>query len=149
MQRKDRSDLRTIHELQTRCGDLANQNRLLKFELERMRDEYAMMDRNNIESIRTHEERMKNNEFQLSELEKQHKTNIDRLINENNYRVKEIVRDWEQRCRALEDRSRLLDLETHDLEQELTKISERSADLAIRQGEEVRELARRIEEEEF
>jgi hypothetical protein len=39
-------------------------------------------------------------------LEKKHRTNLDRALNENNFRARDLVRDWENRCRAVEDRSR-------------------------------------------
>ena len=38
----------------------------------------------------------------------------------------ELVRDWENRCRALEERCRSLEMENSDLENELKRIRERS-----------------------
>lgn len=52
------------------------------------------------------EEKIRQNEFILNELEKKHRTNLDRALNENNFRARDLVRDWENRCRAVEDRSR-------------------------------------------
>lgn len=60
LQRKDRNDLRTIQELENKCTDVQNQNRMLKFDIDRLREEFAIIEKNNIEHVRTHEERIRN-----------------------------------------------------------------------------------------
>ena len=52
---------------------------------------------------------MRSNEFVLAELEKKHRANLDRVLGENNFRVRDMNRDWEARCRNVEDRARLLE----------------------------------------
>ena len=85
----------------------------------------------------------------MEEMEKKHKLNIERSMQENNYRVKELNRDWESRSRALEERLRTMDYEKDGLEDELKRLGEKSVDLKIRHEEELRELSRRVEEEEY
>ncbi|EAR96924.1 hypothetical protein TTHERM_00194160 (macronuclear) [Tetrahymena thermophila SB210] len=149
LQRKDRNDLRTIQELESKCNDVQNQNRMLKFDIDRLREEFQIIERNNIEHIRTHEERIRNNEFIINEMEKKHATNTDRILQENNFRVKEMARDWESRCRLLEERVRLVENEGIELETELKKISDKKIEMQIKQEEELRDLASRVEEEEY
>jgi predicted nuclease with TOPRIM domain len=59
--------------------------------------------------------------------------------------VKEINRDWESRCRALEERTKIFDIEKSKLEDELKRVTERQVDIKIRHEEELRELTRRVE----
>lgn len=47
--------------------------------------------------IKSMEEKIRSNEFILVELEKKHRNNLDRILNENNFRVKDLIRDWENR----------------------------------------------------
>lgn len=65
-----------------------------------------MMERQQDDVVRSMEEKIRNNEFILNELEKKHRSNLDRALNENNFRIRDLVRDWENRCRAIEERSR-------------------------------------------
>lgn len=44
-------------------------------------------------------------------MEKKHKLTAERLLQENNYRVKEMNRDWEARCRALDERAKAMEIE--------------------------------------
>ena len=44
--------------------------------------------------------------------------NVDRIINENNFRVRDLVRDWENRINAVKERSRMLEFENQGLEDE-------------------------------
>lgn len=147
--RKERNETRTLMEMENRTNELTSLNRMIKFDIDRLRDEYSIVDKNNIENIRTHEDRIRNNEILIEEMEKKHRSNAEHILYENNYRVKELVRDWENRCRGLEERSRNLELENGDLETELKRIGERSVDMKIRQEEELRELAHRVEDEEY
>ena len=55
----------------------------------------------------------------LSELEKKHRSALDRVLNENNFRIRDVCRDWESRCRTVEERARLLENENQILEDEL------------------------------
>lgn len=71
------------------------------------------------------EDKIRTNEFILTELEKKHRSNLDRTLNENNFRVRELVRDWENRCRAIEERARVLENENRILEEELRQMGER------------------------
>lgn len=68
---------------------------------------------------------MRTNEYLLVELEKKHRTNLDKVLNENNFRVRDLVRDWENRCRAVEERGRILENENRLLEEELRTLGER------------------------
>lgn len=61
----------------------------------------------------------------------------------------EMARDWESRCRLLEERVRLVENEGIELEVELKKISEKKVEVQIKQEEELRDLASRVEEEEY
>lgn len=44
-------------------------------------------------------------------MEKKHRMNCERMLTENNYRIKELARDWEARCRNLEERIKAAELE--------------------------------------
>ena len=99
---------------------------MIKFDIDRLREEYSILDKNNLENIRAHEERIRNNEILIDEMEKKHRANSEHILYENNYRVKELVRDWENRCRTLEERARSLEMENNDLESDLKRIGERS-----------------------
>lgn len=69
--------------------------------------------------MRAMEEKIRTNEFVLGEMEKKHRSNLDRVLSENNFRVRELVRDWEGRCRGVEERGRVLEGENRILEEEL------------------------------
>lgn len=97
---------------------------MLKFDIDRLREEFSIIEKNNIEHIRTHEDRIRNNEFLITEMEKKHAANTDRIVAENQFRVKEMVRDWESRCRLLEERVRIVETEGIELEIELKRVSE-------------------------
>ena len=58
-------------------------------------------------------------------------------------------RDWEARCRNVEDRARLLEQENGVLEDELRQLTERQALLRVTYDQELRDLGRRVEEEEY
>lgn len=64
---------------------------MIKFDIDRLREEFAIIEKNNIEHIRTHEERIRNNEFLITEMEKKHAANTDRIVSENNFRVKVLI----------------------------------------------------------
>lgn len=85
----------------------------------------------------------------LVELEKKHRTSLDKALSENNFRVRELVRDWEGRCRAVEERGRQLEAENRLLEEELRTLGERQVQLRINYDQELRDLGRRVEEEEY
>lgn len=74
---------------------------------------------------------MRSNEYILTELEKKHRTNLDRVLNENNFRVRDLTRDWENRCRAVDERARALENENRILEDELRQLGERQVQLRI------------------
>ena len=71
------------------------------------------------------DDKVRANEYLLTELEKKHRTNLDRALNENNFRVRDLVRDWENRCRAIEERARVLENENRLLDDELRALGER------------------------
>lgn len=75
--------------------------------------------------MRSLEDKIRSNEYLLVELEKKHRTNLDRVLNENNFRVRDLVRDWENRCRAVEERARVLENENRLLDEELRTLGER------------------------
>jgi hypothetical protein len=41
---------------------------MLKFDIERLREEFLIIEKNNIEYIKTHEERLRNNDFLIHEM---------------------------------------------------------------------------------
>ncbi|EGR28581.1 leucine rich repeat protein [Ichthyophthirius multifiliis] len=148
LQRKDRNDLRTIQEFENKCADLNNQNRMLKFDIERLREEFIIIEKNNIEYIKTHEERLRSNDFLIHEMQKKHANNLDKIIQENNFRIRELVRDWEGRCKQLEERVRIVESEGQELELELKRVQEKKLDLQVKHDEELIDLAQRVEENE-
>lgn len=74
---------------------------------------------------------------------------LEKIQQDGNFRAKELNRDWESRLRALEERVRAMDMEGQQLEDELKKVDERNVDLKIRQDEELRDLTKKIEEDEY
>ena len=85
----------------------------------------------------------------MSELEKKHRANLERLSQENLFRLRELQRDWEQRCRILSERTKQLQSENDTLEQELRHLAESQAQQKIQTEQELRELGQRIEDEEL
>lgn len=138
-----------MQELEQECVDLANQNKMMKFDIDRLRDEFNIVDRSNVEQIRLHEDRIRNNQLIIEEMEKKHKQNIDKAILENNQRIKEQTRDWEIRCKTLEERIKVMDQERLALEDELKRVQEKSVDIKIKQDEDIKDLAKRVEEDEY
>lgn len=95
------------------------------------------------------EDKIRQGEHLLTELEKKHQGNVERILSENNFRVRELVRDWENRIQAVSERSRMLDQENKGLEDEFRSLSERFVQLQITYDQELRDLGRRVEEEEY
>lgn len=56
-------------------------------------------------------------------MEKKHKITLEKLNQDNNYRAKELNRDWESRVRSLEERIRMMEMEGRELESELQKVN--------------------------
>ncbi|KRX05085.1 hypothetical protein PPERSA_06719 [Pseudocohnilembus persalinus] len=149
LERKDKNHLRTIQDMEQKIGDVQNQNKMMKFDIERLRDEFNIIEKSNIDQIRGYEDRIKQNKYLLEEMEKKHKLNCEKMLQENNYRVKELARDWEARCRAVEERIKAAEIEKNQQEEELRRIEEKSVDLTIRQEQELDDLTKRVQEEEY
>lgn len=121
----------------------------MRFDIERMRDQFGLIQKNNREQIKQQQQRLRNNDALLLELDRKHKANADRVIQEHSLRVKDQSRDWEARFRSLDERMRVLDGQNEELQVELRRVHERSVDLKIRQEQQLRELAHRVEQQEF
>ena len=37
--------------MENRCNELSSQNRLIKFDIDRLREEYSILDKNNLEEL--------------------------------------------------------------------------------------------------
>ncbi|CAK94313.1 unnamed protein product (macronuclear) [Paramecium tetraurelia] len=149
LMRRDKADTRLLEELDAKTRQLESDNRASLYQIEKLRDEYQLMERQQEDVTRSMEEKIRQNEFILNELEKKHRTNLDRALNENNFRARDLVRDWENRCRSVEDRSRQLEQENRILEEELRSLQERQIQLQLTYDQELRDLGRRIQEEEY
>ncbi|KAM3133019.1 hypothetical protein pb186bvf_014875 [Paramecium bursaria] len=147
--RRDRADTRLIEELDAKTRQVEADNRASQFQIEKLRDEYQLMERQQDDMVRSMDDKIRQNEFILNELEKKHRANLDRTLNENNFRVRDLVRDWENRCRQVDERSRQLENENRLLEEELRQLQERQVQLKITYDQELRDLGRRVEEEEY
>lgn len=46
---------------------------MIKFDIDRLRDEFNIVDKSNVEQIRLHEDRIRNNQIVIEEMDKKHK----------------------------------------------------------------------------
>ncbi len=53
---------------------------MMKFDVDRLRDEFNIIEKSNLEQIRQHEERIRNNAYLMEEMEKRHKLNVEKLL---------------------------------------------------------------------
>jgi len=53
---------------------------MMKFDVERLRDEFNIIEKSNTESIRQHEDRIRENQFLMEEMDKKHRITAERLL---------------------------------------------------------------------
>ena len=95
--------------MQRKCTDSELENNFQKREIHRLQEELKIVQRDNGLGLKLQEDRIRTNESILDELEKNHRHALDKVINDHKTRVREIARQWDERCRALEERIKLYD----------------------------------------
>ena len=121
---KDNELSRKESDLSRKCTDAELENNFQKREINRLQEELKVIQRDNSLGLKLQEERIRKNEMILDELEKNHRHALDKVINDHKTRVREIARQWDERCRALEERIKLYDTASMDTQNELRRQTE-------------------------
>jgi len=85
--------VRTIQEYEQRVAELQSQNKMMKFDIDRMHDEFHVIEKSNIDNVRVNEDRVRSNDQLLTDMEHAHSINCQKIMEEHNSRAKEIVRE--------------------------------------------------------
>ena len=104
--KREKADARELQELENKCNELVIQNRNLKFEVDRTTSEHQQMERDQETHQRVHENKLREANKELADLEGKYEDIEERMQREHDMKMKETAREWENRLRSLEEKIR-------------------------------------------
>lgn len=137
-----------IHDLELKNEKFLADNRLLRQNCEKLEIELDRLRSHESEIVKLHEFKLISLEKEAQEAEKRHKCIVDRLTEEHELQIKQVMSDCDERLVVLEDRVQELQSVKQDLEGELKKAIETAAKLKIEEEERMRELQYKLKEQE-
>ena len=137
-----------IHDLELKNDKFLSDNRNLKQNFDRISIELELARSNNSEINKLQEVKLQNCERELQESEKRHFLMIEKVKEENEFRLREISLESENRIKSLEEHVRELQNLKINIENELKRAVETGAKLKLQHEDQIRELQYKLSEQD-